>query len=300
VDPVAVPLVILAAALLFSPPAFAHHAVVPFTWSFEPWAAACLAVSGFFYARGVSRLWRRAGRGRGITIAQVSFFTLGWTILVAALLSPIDTLGAASFAAHMVQHELLMVVAAPLLVVGRPLEAWTWSMAPQSRAALGAVARIAWLRRAWKAVTDPLGAWTLHAMALWAWHVPAMFEAALASEAIHIVQHASFLGTALLLWWSVFDRRPRNHGGHAMASLFATMAHSSALGALITFAPRPWYASYGSDNPFQLSPLADQQLGGLIMWGPAGLAYLIAALVIASRWLQNAKWSASSMPRAGG
>jgi cytochrome c oxidase assembly factor CtaG len=300
VDPFAVPLVALAAALLFSPQAFAHHAEAPFAWSFEPWAAAWLAASGFFYAKGLRRLWRRAGRGRGISVAQASRFALGWAVLAMALLSPIDTLGASSFAMHMVQHELLMVVAAPLLVLGRPLEAWTWSLPPRSRAALGSVARIRWLRIGWKAITDPLGAWTLHAIALWAWHVPAMFEAALANEAIHILQHASFLGTALLLWWSVFDRRPRNHGGHAMASLFATMAHSSALGALITFAPRAWYPSYAAENALQLGPLADQQLGGLIMWGPGGLAYLVAALVIASRWLQQPKWPAASAPRAEG
>ena len=279
------PFVAFVGALLFSTAAFAHHATQPLAWSFEPWAAACLALSGVFYAKGALRLWRRAGWGRGITIAQALRFALGWLVLAAALLSPIDTLGASSFAAHMVQHELLMVVAAPLLVLGRPLEAWTWSLAPASRAALGSVARIPWLRGPWRAMTDPLGAWTLHALALWLWHLPGLFALALANEGVHIAQHACFLGTALLFWWSVFDRSPRHSGGAALASLFATMGHSGALGALLTFSARPWYSHYAAPNALGLTALADQQLGGLVMWGPGGLAYLAAALVIASRWL---------------
>jgi cytochrome c oxidase assembly factor CtaG len=155
---------------------------------------------------------------------------------------------------------------------------------PAWRAGLRAATHSAWLRRGWSVITQPLGAWTLHALALWLWHLPVLFEAALASEATHIAQHASFLATALLFWWSVLDRRPRNAGGAAMASLFATMGHSGALGALITFAPRPWYPSYAA-GAYGLTALADQQLGGLIMWGPASLAYLAAALVIAFRWL---------------
>jgi putative membrane protein len=278
---------IVLASLLVPSAAFAHtgHGD-PFAWSFEPWAAACLGISGFFYAKGVRALWRRAGAGRGITAGQAMRFALGWFVLAVALLSPIDTLGATSFAVHMVQHELLMVVAAPLLVLGRPLEAWTWSLAPRSRAALGAVARLGVLRRPWKVMTEPLGAWTVHALALWVWHMPSLFTLALANESVHFVQHACFLGTALLFWWSVFDRSPRHAGGASLASLFATMAHSGALGALLTFSARPWYRPYADSNPFGLTALADQQLGGLVMWGPGGLAYLVAALVIASRLLR--------------
>jgi putative membrane protein len=284
--PLALPRLIAAAALAAAAlPAQAHHAADPLSWPWEPWALACIAVSSALYARGVARLWRKAGVGRGVSSGQALRFALGTFVLALALLSPIDTLGAALFSAHMVQHELLMVVAAPLLVVGRPLEAWTWGLPPAWRGALGAVARAPGLRRCWAAIAEPLGAWTLHALALWLWHIPALFEAALASEALHVAQHASFLGTALLFWGSVFDRSPRNAGGSAMASLFATLGHSGALGALLTFSARPWYPAYAAGNTFGLAPLADQQLGGLIMWGPASLAYLVAALVIASRWL---------------
>ena len=258
----------------------------------EPWAAASLAASALLYAAGVRRLWRRAGPGRGISTANVARFATGWLLVCAALLSPLDAWAERSFAAHMVQHEMLMAAAAPFLVLGRPLEAWTWALAPAWRSALGGAARSAWLRASWHGITSPPGAWTLHALALWTWHIPALFEGALASGAVHIAQHVSFLGTALLFWWSVFDRGRRGAGAASLASLFTTMAHTGALGALLTFAAQPWYASY--QGAFGLAPLEDQQLGGLIMWAPASLAYLAAALVIASRWLLPPRRTAGS------
>jgi putative membrane protein len=277
------PWLIAFVALATCPSANAHHAGAADSLAIEPWAAACLAAGAFVYALGVSRLWRRAGRGRGIATAHVARFAIGWLILCVALMPPLDGMGERSFAAHMVQHELLMAIAAPLLVLGRPLEAWAWALAPAWRSHVRALTHSNWFAAAWHAITQPLAAWMLHAIAVWAWHVPALFEAALASTAVHILQHTSFLGTALLFWWSVFDRRPRNTGGAALASLFTTMGHTGALGALLTFGARLWYRSYA--GAFGLTALEDQQLGGLIMWGPASLAYLAAALVIASRWL---------------
>ena len=265
--------------------AWAHHTGAPDAFAVEPLALACLAASAALYAIGVTRLWRRAGRGRGIGRNDVVRFALGWVVLCVALMPPLDAMGERSFAAHMAQHELLMVLAASFLVLGRPLEAWTWALAPAWRARVAHVTHAASFEAVWSAITDPLGAWMLHAIAVWAWHVPALFEAALASTGMHILQHASFFGTALLFWWSVFDRRPRNVGGSALASVFTTMGHTGALGALLTFGAALWYPSYG--GAYGLTALEDQQLGGLIMWGPASLAYLVAALVIASRWLRQ-------------
>jgi cytochrome c oxidase assembly factor CtaG len=139
------------------------------------------------------------------------------------------------------------------------------------------------LRGAWGVITEPLPAWSIQAIVLWAWHAPILFDAALESEAVHIAQHASFLGSALLLWWSVFGRGSRRPDGASLASLFTTMIHTGALGALLTFAPHPWYAHYGGG--FGLSALEDQQLGGLVMWVPGGVAYLAAALAIVGSWL---------------
>ena len=282
---------IAAAAASAALPAHAHHAdaSVPLwaAWNLEPWLVALMLASALLYARGARVLWKRAGIGRGVTAAEAARFALGWLALAAALVAPIDALGERSFAFHMIQHELLMVVAAPLLVCSRPLEAFTWALAPEWRRAFGRFAHQPVPGHAWALFTEPVGAWTVHAVALWAWHVPAFFGAALHSEPVHIAQHASFFVSALLFWWSVLARRSRRAEGAAVASLFTTMMHTSALGALLTFAPTVWYRDYLAAAAVGLSPLEDQQLGGLVMWVPAGMAYIVTGLVIVAGWLRD-------------
>lgn len=244
---------------------------------------AALVVGATLYARGLGALWRRAGGGRGISRRDASAFALGWIVLAASLLAPIDGWAERSFAVHMVQHELLMVVAAPLIVLGRPLETWTWAVSPEARRFLGAAMKAPPLKAIGSLTTLPLAAWIVHAVALWLWHVPMLFRAALADPLVHILQHACFFGSALAYWWSVFGRA-RQPKGSSVASLFTTMLHTSALGALLTFAPSPWYAGAGAPT-LGLSALEDQQLGGLVMWVPGGLAYLIAGLHQVRQWL---------------
>ena len=262
------------------------------TWNTEPWLLLLLALSAFGYAAGLRRLWSAAGRGRGVAPRQAWCFASGWLALVAALVTPIDALGNHLFSAHMVEHQLQMVVAAPLLVLGRPLATWAWAFAPGQRRILGRLFQRRGWAACWSAITDPLVAFALHALALWLWHIPAAFDAALRSEALHIAQHASFLATALLFWWSVLGHDPRGRygPGHSAAYLFTTMMHTSALGALLTLAPTPWYASYVPLTPaLGLAPVEDQQLGGLVMWVPGALAYVIAALVVLGKMLTRAR-----------
>lgn len=257
-------------------------------WNTEVWLLALLAGSGLLYAHGIRRLWRNAGTGRGIPRSAVVAFALGWLTLVVALVSPLDAMGGLLFSAHMVQHELLMVVAAPLLVVGRPLAAWTWAFEPPVRQALGRTANAKPVQAVWGFLTDPVAAWGLHAIALWGWHVPRLFDAALQHEWIHILQHTSFLVTALFFWWAALGHDPRRAQGTgtAVALLFTTMLHTAALGALLSLAPTPWYPPYiPTSNALGIDPVDDQQLGGLVMWVPSGLAYVVAALVLLARLL---------------
>lgn len=222
--------------------------------------------------------------------SRVVAFAAGWLTLCAALVSPLDALGSLLFSAHMVQHELLMVAAAPLLVLGRPLAAWTWAFTPRWRRSLGRVTHWPWLARFWSVLTQPLTAWALHAVALWVWHVPRLFDAALRTEGLHVLQHASFLSTALLFWWAMMggDRRTRT-SGFALAYLFTTMMHTAALGALFSLAPVAWYPSYMETTAaLGLDPVQDQQLGGLVMWVPGGVAYLVAGLALVARLLAPA------------
>ena len=257
-------------------------------WDVELWVVALLLLSAGLYARGVWRLWAGAGWGRGIGAAPVISFAGGWLALVVALASPLDTLGGRLFSAHMLQHELMMVVAAPLLVMGRPLAAWTWAFGAERRRRIGRVVQTRWLAAMWSALTDPVVAWCLHASVLWAWHVPALFSATLRHEWVHILQHSSFLISALFFWWTTLGHDPRSGRGQAVAvaALFTTMLHTGALGALLSLAPSPWYPPYiETTAALGLDPLEDQQLGGLVMWVPSGLAYVVAAIGLLGRML---------------
>lgn len=289
---------ILLILLLSAPAARAHGpeaaATAPSLWQWNPewWLLLLLALSAFGYALGLLRLWRHAGRGRGVAPYQAWAFAGGWLALVVALVSPLDPLGGRLFSAHMVQHELMMVISAPLLVIARPLGTWTWALSPPQRRILGRLFQRRGWQGFWGAMTDPLVAWALHALALWAWHVPMAFNAALGHEGLHILQHASFLVTALFFWWAVLGHDPRGRYGvgHSAAYLFTTMLHTGALGALLTLAPTPWYSAYlPHTTALGIDPLEDQQLGGLVMWVPAGLAYVIAALAVLGRMLARAR-----------
>jgi putative membrane protein len=132
-------------------------------------------------------------------------------------------------------------------------------------------------------LTAPASAWSFHAVALWLWHVPALFVAALDSEAIHVLQHTCFFTSALVFWWAALGRRLRAPDATSIAMLFTTMLHTSALGLLLTFSTTPWYGS--APDFLGLTALEDQQLGGLVMWVPGGLAYLVGGLMIVSTWL---------------
>jgi putative membrane protein len=219
-----------------------------------------LASALALYGLGVGRLWRKAGAGRGIRFAHVAFFFLGWLVTGVALLSELHHYAERLLWAHMVQHELLMVVAAPLLVLGKPVEAWRWVVP----------------LRMPKLLSDPAFAWGLHALGIWLWHVPPLFEAAVANPWLHLAQHTSFFVPAAIFWWAVLAPGSRQPAG--LAALFTTMLHTGALGALMTFSRSPWYAGYA---------LEDQQLAGLVMWVPAGVAYPAAALFLISRWLRR-------------
>jgi cytochrome c oxidase assembly factor CtaG len=263
----------------------------------EPWVLALLAISLVLYLAGYARLRGRRshgaapGEGGRARHRQLLAFLGGWVALCIALASPLDALGGVLFSAHMVQHEMLMIVAAPLLVMGRPLAVWLWAFPHRWRRPVAQAWRWPPLLRTWHLATGALAAWLLHAAALWLWHVPRFFQAALADPAIHALQHASFLASALLFWWTVFGRASEAQGAsnaHAMLSLFTTMVHTGALGALLTLAPAMWYPScIESTLALGFDPLQDQQLGGLVMWVPGGLAYLIGGLMIGARWLSR-------------
>ena len=261
-------------------------------WDLELGIVIPLAVSAWLYVRGLRLLWDEHV-GRGIRVWEASCFAAGWITTALALLSPLHALSEQLFVAHMVQHELLMVIAAPLLVVGQPLVPMLWALPSNARRTVGRMTRRRTLRSTWRFLTLPLVAFVLHGAAIWIWHAPALYQATLASDFVHALQHLSFFGTALLFWWTVIHahapggRARAVSFGAAVLLLFGTALHSGALGALLTFSRTLWYPAYGSAaRAWGLTPFEDQQLAGLVMWIPATFAYLVAALFLFAGWLR--------------
>jgi putative membrane protein len=199
-------------------------------WNLDLWILGALLGLTSLYGRGVRRLWARAGRGRGLPVWRVVAYLGGIATLVLALLSPIDALGETLFSVHMTQHMLLMVVAAPLLILGNPSLAYVWALHSDHRRTLARRWREAPLARAaWGAVSHPLAIFMLHVGALWIWHIPELYEAALENRTMHAAEHASFLFTAMLFWWALArsGRRGRWPGyGAAVLYVFGTALQS--------------------------------------------------------------------------
>ena len=270
--------------------AFPHGGLFPHAlrqWTWEPVTIALLVASALVYACGVRRVWRRAGGGRGISRWQAVAFALGMASLAAALLSPLAWLSEVLFSAHMTQHEVLMLVAAPLLCLGRPLVAALWAAPRRWRERAGRWTRRTEVAATWRALTAPLTVFLVHAAALWVWHVPVWYEAALRSGGVHAVQHLTFVLTAALFWWGMIHGRYGRIGyGVAVLYVFLTAVHSSVLGALLTVAPSVWYPWYeASGAPWRISALEDQQLAGLLMWVPSGAIFIVLGLALFAAWL---------------
>jgi putative membrane protein len=262
-------------------------------WTFDLWITGPLLGSGLLYAIGVIRLWSRAGLGHGVLLRQTAAFATGWFALFAALVSPLHYAGAQLFTAHMIEHELIMAVAAPLLVLARPGAGFLWAFPRRMRRGIGRAVGGDAIQGPWRALTSPYVATFLHGAVIWLWHAPLLFDDAVVNLALHRVQHISFLATAILFWWAVIRR---SDYGPAFGHVFATMTHTGLLGALLTLAPRVLYGVQTAGAPaWGLTQLEDQQLAGLVMWVPAGTVYAGAALAFMGLWISRSGlrgWSA--------
>jgi putative membrane protein len=274
------PRLILAVALALLPAtAWAHGGTHPVEagppgWTLDPWLIMPLMGTLLIYCIGFLRLRRR---GKATHWRSLFLFAAGWFVLAGALISPLHEAGERSFTLHMIEHELIMLVAALLLPLSRPLGVMLWAFPRRVRHALafpGLLHRLA----------NPVLATALQAIAMWAWHAPSLFNRALGHPAWHVAQHLSFLVTALLFWWSVTQTPNR---GLAALCLFVISIVGGALGALMALSASPWYAGYAAMGmmPFGLTPEEDQQLAGLIMWVPGGLVHAGAALLLLAQYL---------------
>lgn len=260
-------------------------------WSWNPAVVAGLLYAGLFYGVGVAKLWRRAGVGRGVQRWRVVAFVGALLTLVVALLSPLEAATSLLFSAHMLQHLLLIIVVAPLAVLGLPLLAGLWALPLGWRRRIGGGWRQAGALRAfWHALTHPAVTWTLYLVVFWAWHVPALYELALRYEVVHVAEHATLLGVAGLFWWTLLHPlgRWRMGRGAGILYLFGASLQGGALGALIVFSNAPWYPAYvATAETLGRSALQDQQAAGLIMWIPLGTLYVVLTGVFVLLWLKE-------------
>jgi putative membrane protein len=237
-------------------------------WNTDPILAAVLIAFAAFYAVGASR---RPTTGR----EQVCFWS-GWLLAALALVSPLCNLSVALFSARIGQHVILTTLAAPLLVLGRVERALSglpgvgWQGAARDEFAFGARGQAL--------------AVVVFAVVMWAWHVPALYDASFRSTLVYWTMHATFIGAALLLWFAAL--RSSDSIGAIFAALIATMLQMSLLGAWLTFAGRPLFSVHADTTwAWGLSQLQDQQLGGLIMWVIGGFFLTAAALIVLADYL---------------
>jgi cytochrome c oxidase assembly factor CtaG len=172
--------------------------------------------------------------------------------------------------------------------VGAPIVALLWALPSRARHTVASAVQRTPLPLIWRFVAAPPSAFVLYGLAVWIWHIPALYDSALNRESVHIVQHLCFFGTAALFWWGIVHGRQGRMGyGAAVVYLFVTALHGGVLGALLTVSPHVWYAPYLAHHSSGLTPLEDQQLAGLLMWVPAGLAFAAGALCLFAAWLRQ-------------
>jgi len=262
----------------------------PSQWGGDTSSAVSLVALAGVYALGTRRVWSHAGQGRGVRRRDIASFIGALAALSLAMLSPIDALSGVLFSAHMTQHVLLAVVAPPLLVLGAPAVALLWALPASARPTVVRTLRHPGIASVWRAISNPFVACAVHAGALWVWHAPRLYVSALDDGFVHALEHASFVATAGLLWWSILHARQPRRAAYAagILVLFLTALQSAALGALLTFSGAPWFPAQDIGAvSFGLTPLQDQQLAGLIMWVPGGLLYTAAMGILFAGWMRQ-------------
>lgn len=242
-------------------------------WSFDPIIATLLLMSCTLQFVGRTRM--RAARQRVAPLWRATAFWAAIGVLIIALFSPLDAKADSSFAWHMSQHLLLMLVAAPLLAVSNAHFVALYAFPLRWRRRIGrAVGIMPGVRQGPRRWLSPWIAATAFIAGLWLWHAPVMYEAALAHRWIHTAEHLVFLVTATIFWRMVATAGDRRLSAPASVLLITIVGlQGNLMAALITLAPMPIYATYAGPGG-----LTDQQIAGLIMWVPAGLIYLVSTL----------------------
>ncbi|GAB4442399.1 MAG: cytochrome c oxidase assembly protein [Anaerolineae bacterium] len=223
---------------------------------------------------------------------RLAVYLIGLLAIAVALMSPIDVLSSQLFFIHMIQHLLLQMIVAPLLLLANPFPFLLWGLPEKAR---NRVMRLfkpkASFRRGLRQFTAPGVTWLLYVGGLLAWHDPNAYNAALRSQWVHDMEHLTFFLGAMLFWWHVIGAGPHLHGrfnrGARIAFLLVTVPVNMFVGVFIAFSSQPIYTYYTTVPRLGgLTVLEDQMLAGVIMWIPGSMMYLMAALVLIVGWVQ--------------
>lgn len=270
-------------------------------WDFPPVVCTALALVSVIYTVGFLRI-RRTRPTQFPSWRWVGFIA-GILSLFVAVSSPLDTFSDRLLIIHMAQHFVLMSIAPPLIVFGSPVVPMLrglplWFVRP----VLGPLIRLRWLREFFHALVQPKAAWLLMNLAYIGWHIPAAYEAALANENIHNVEHACFFFTSVLFWWPIIEPWPsrlQTSRWMLLPYLLGADVVNTGISAFLVFAGRLAYPSYGEQpRMFGLSALADQAAAGAFMWVLGSIVFLIPAFAITMQLLSRRKtysWKAQTI-----
>jgi putative membrane protein len=261
-------------------------------WDWRPAVLLSVGTLAALYLRGWWRL-RRTSRTRGAAPGwRLAAYMVGLASVILALCSPLELLAELSFTAHMVQHQMLLMVGPPLLLLGAPFPLILWALPPGVRRRLGAlIARPGPVRRALRTLTWMPVAGTLYTVTLWSWHHPVAYEAALRYPTLHNLEHLTFFGTAVLFWWPIVNPAPRLRRlgsgvmyGARIGYLILATGQNTLLGAVFGLSERVLYPSYAAAPRLlaDWSPLDDQAFGGGVMWSGSHM-FLVAVLILLHR-----------------
>ncbi len=273
------------------------------SWDLRLDVIVILLVLGMLYTVGWWRLRKRTRRSRhlrrksgGHELAarwRLVSYLCGLVIVAVALMSPIDVLGGQLFFMHMIQHLLLIMIAPPLLLIANPMPFILWGLPSNWRRRTGQwiaalLHRESSFRHGLKAVTGAGVVWLLWTISVIGWHDPNMYNAALRSEPVHDLEHLTFFVASMLFWWHVTGAGPRIHKQFGLigrtAFVLAAIPLNMALGVVLAFAGGVIYSYYEAvPRLWGLDPVTDQRIGGVIMWIPGSMMFIIAALVLIAK-----------------
>ncbi len=260
-------------------------------WESDPFVLLSLLIFGLFYFTGRLKLESRSRR-RVVRNSSTLAFCGGLLALVLALLSPISVYAEDLFFIHMLQHILLVMVAAPLLLLANPMKTLIWAFPKGIRKSIGnRLKSHGLIRRILSLSVMPLFAWFVFVVCIWLWHSPSAYNAALENEAVHVLEHMTIFVASVILWWSVIGPAPiRTYLPYPLRCLYilAALVQNTILGAMLTFAEAPLYSYYAnSPTHWGITTDYDQQLGGIIMWIPGGMMYLAALIILFFMWIKR-------------